>query len=135
LRVSVALLAALLAACQSATDVVPASEMKLSVLNGTTKTLALVVNAVEVRTLQPGVQADVAANDLPALPWSAEVRLPTGRSLLALTVRAGDVVIGASSEKGDGTRVDLSCGRIDLWSGPPLLGPAPQTGAPGDCDP
>jgi hypothetical protein len=39
--VSVALLAALLAACQSGTDIVPASVMKLSVLNGTTKTLVL----------------------------------------------------------------------------------------------
>jgi hypothetical protein len=35
--------------------------------------------------------------------------------------------------KGDGNRVDLSCGRIDVWAGPPLLGPAPGPGTPGDC--
>ncbi len=34
-----------------------------------------------------------------------------------------------------GARVDLSCGRIDIWSGTPMMGPAPGPGVPGDCDP
>lgn len=32
-------------------------------------------------------------------------------------------------------RVDLSCGRLDMWSGPPLLGPFPGPGTPSDCNP
>ena len=45
----------------------------------------------------------------------------TGRTLLSLTVRSGDVIEGPNGSTGDGARVDLSCGGIDLWSGPPLL--------------
>ena len=39
------------------------------------------------------------------------------------------------SAQGDAVRVDLSCGRLDIWSGPPLLGPPPGPGTPGDCTP
>jgi len=95
----------------------------------------LVVNGQRIQDLEPGAQLEIFAPSLPALPWTAEVRLPTGRSLLSLTVNAGDVLIWFSSEKGDAIRVGLSCGSIDLWSGPPLAGPAPATGSPGDCDP
>lgn len=134
-RVSLVLVGGLLAACQAVTGVVPPSEMTISALNGTTKALVLVVNGAAVQNLRPGDQVEVTANVLPALPWAAEVRLPAGRLLLSLTIRAGDVVRDGSSQRGDAARVDLSCGRIDLWSGPPLLGPAPQPGTPGDCDP
>ena len=59
---------------------------------------------------------------------------------MELTVSAGDVwsqqnADGSGESKGDGARVDLSCGRIDVWSGTPMMGPAPGPGAPGDCDP
>lgn len=107
----------------------------LSVNNSTTKALVLVVNGSNVKDLQPGTQVEVPASGLPPLPWKADVRLPTGRILVSLIVRAGDVVIGTSGEKGEAARVDLSCGRIDIWSGPPLLGPAPGPGTPGDCGP
>jgi len=123
-----------LVSCQ-ATGTLPSSAMTISALNATTKNLVLVVNGSVVKVLQPGTQVDVPASALPALAWTAEVRLPIGRALVSITVHAGDVVLGQSSEKGDGARVDLSCGRIDLWSGPPLLGPAPGPGIPGDCDP
>jgi hypothetical protein len=129
------LVSVVLVSCQAVTGAMSSSAMTISALNATTKTLVLVVNGSPVKELQPGDQADVPASALPALPWTAEVRLPTGRSLLSLTIHAGDVVLGPSSEKGDAARVDLSCGRIDLWSGPPLGGPAPQPGTPGDCDP
>jgi hypothetical protein len=129
------LVSLVLVSCQAVTGAVSSSAMTVSALNATTKTLVLVVNGSPVKELQPGVQADVPASALPALPWTADVRLPTGRSLVSLTIHAGDVVLGPSSQKGDAARVDLSCGRIDLWSGPPLLGPAPGPGTPGDCDP
>lgn len=130
-----AVLAALLAACQAVTGVVQPPDMTISLQNGTTKDVVLVVNGSPVRQVRPGDQVEVDAAALPALPWVAEVRLPTGRRLVGLTIRAGDVVTGAPSQKGDAARADLSCGRIDLWSGPPLLGPAPGPGTPGDCDP
>jgi hypothetical protein len=134
-RLAGAVLVLAVAACQAVGGVVSPSDMTLSVLNSTTVAVVLVVNGTGVTDLMPGAQADVSAGKLPSLPWSAEVRLRSGRTLLSLTVKAGDVVRDPSSQKGDATRVDLSCGRIDLWSGPPLNGPVPGPGTPGDCDP
>jgi hypothetical protein len=114
----------------------PASEMTLSVSNGSTLPVTLVVNGVAVGVLQPGGGDDVPSARLPPLPWDAHVRSPSGRDLLQLTVLPGDVQgkPGAFTS-GRAARVDLSCGRIDLWSGPPLLGPMPGPGTPGDCAP
>jgi hypothetical protein len=69
------------------------------------------------------------------LPWQVEVRAPAGRVLLSTPIKSGDVEYSDSASRGDGNRVDLSCGRIDVWSGPPLLGPAPGPGTPDDCRP
>ena len=121
--------------------VVPPASMTLSIENGTTIPVLLVVNGSTIETLQPQqAETGIPASRLPPLPWAAEVRTTSGRQLLAMTVHAGDVVQingsdGGGSSQGDGARVDLSCGRIDLWSGPPMLGPAPGPGTPGDCDP
>ena len=41
----------------------------------------------------------------------------------------------SKKKKGSGARVDLSCGRLDVWVGPPMHGPFPAPGRPGDCDP
>jgi hypothetical protein len=126
---------AALASCQAGGRAVAPSDMTISVLNATSKQLVLVVNGSFVRDLPPGGQIDVAASQLPTLPWTAEVRLVTGRTLVSLIVHAGDVVLEGTSQKGDAARVDLSCGRIDLWSGPPLLGPPAGGGTNGDCAP
>ena len=121
--------------------VLPPDSMSLSINNGTTLTVTLVVNGTLVASLEPatclgcGQDDGVPASLLPPLPWQAEVRSPSGRVLVSLTVHEGDVVYGSSSSQGDANRVDLSCGRIDLWSGPPLSGPPPEPGSPGDCRP
>jgi hypothetical protein len=117
-----------------APGIVPDAEMQLHVNNGTPLELVLVVNDRTYPLGGPG-QIDLTVRELPPLAWTAEVRTITGRSLLGLTVRSGDVVQTGASQKGDGARVDLSCGRIDIWSGPPLLGPVPGPGVPGDCLP
>jgi hypothetical protein len=128
---------ALAAACSSA----PAGEAHdLVVSNRTTLTVSLVVNGAVVRTVQPHAQELVSTRDLPSLPWSVETRTPNGRVLSRMTVRAGDVTEtalpdGEREMKGDAVRVDLSCGRLDMWSGPPLLGPPPGPGVPRDCEP
>ena len=112
----------------------------LVVSNETTLAVSLAVNGVALRTIQPQTQETVPVKDLPPLPWAVEARTSTGRALLSMTVRAGDVwettrPDGSHELKGDAVRSDLSCGRLDMWSGPPLLGPAPGPGKPGDCAP
>lgn len=120
--------------------VTPPDEMRLGVSNQTAIPVTVEVNGVLVREMEPGVAADLAADQLPGLPWVARVRTESGRVLVELTVRAGDVwwrrnADGSTEAKGDGARVDLSCGRIDIWSGQQMGGPAPGPGVPGDCDP
>ena len=147
------LVAALLAGCSllpSATPagpmpppgavVVPAAQMDHGINNGTTLAIELVVNGTVVRQVDPGEAPVLAAAQLPALPWNVEVRSPSGRVLIGMTVRAGDVwtrdnADGSSEAKAAGARVDLSCGRIDIWSLIQVGGPAPGPGVPGDCEP
>ena len=122
-------------------EVVPSQAMSLNVSNGTTLTVTLVVNRTVVATAVPGMAVDpIPASALPALPWVVEARSPSGRVLTSMTVKAGDVwrsVLpdGSVEDQSDGARVDLSCGRLDIWSGTPMIGPAPGPGSPGDCAP
>ena len=126
-------IAFILAGCESGT--IASADMTLDIANGSTLTLALVVNGSKIDDVVAGQNDHVVATRLPALPWDAQVLSPTGRELLRLTVHAGDVHRTDQATSGDAARADLSCGRIDLWSGPPLLGPAPGSGTPGDCAP
>jgi hypothetical protein len=132
--IAIALLLGVLAGC-TAPGTVPAGSMSVSIENGTTLTVTLVVNDAPVATVQPGDEADIPASQLSSLPWNVEARSPSGRVLVSMVVHDGDVVQASGGSKGDANRVDLSCGRIDIWSGPPLLGPAPGPGSPGDCAP
>ena len=122
-------------------QVVPPDTMTFSVSNGTTLPVTLVVNGSVVRTLAPDSEADAIPASAPSdLPWAIEVHSPGGRVLTSLTIHAGDVwqenfSNGDSEGKGDGVRVGLSCGMIQIWSGFPLAGPPPGTGSPGDCAP
>jgi hypothetical protein len=108
----------------------------LSISNGTTLTVTLVVNGTPVGTFAPGTGRDpIPASDLPALPWHVEARSPSGRLLTSMIVDPGNVSAttepnGDGREKGDGVRVDLSCGRLDIWSGPPMIGLAPGPARP-----
>ena len=115
--------------------VVPPEQMKLDVSNETTIPVRLVVNGAPVVAIAAGDALELDSDQLPALPWDAQVLTVSGRMLVHLRVNAGDVFARENASGGDAARVDLSCGRIDLWSGPPLLGPAPGPGNPGDCDP
>ena len=112
----------------------------LVVSNDTTLAVTIAVNGTAIRTIQPHTRESLFVKDLPALPWAVEARTPSGRALSSMSVRAGDVTEttrpdGSHEVKGDAVRVDLSCGRLDIWSGPPLLGPPPGPGTPGDCTP
>ncbi len=119
---------------------IPAESLRLQMSNGTTIPVVLTVNGGVGRQFGPGALADLGLAEIGPPPWEATVRTASGRILLRLKVAAGQVTRtndgnGASSVNGAGVRLDLSCGRIDLWSGIPMLGPAPGPGTPGDCDP
>jgi hypothetical protein len=112
----------------------------LEVSNGTTLAIAVDVNGKTITNVGPGNVARIAPSQLPALPWKVEARTASGRLLASLTVQPGDVTQtdlpnGGRAYKGAAVRADLSCGRLDIWSGPPLAGPPPGPGSPGDCDP
>jgi len=109
--------------------------MKLDIANGTSIAVSLVVNEVAVGQIAPGQSGEFKAAQLPRLPWNVEARTISGRPLVSLHVNEGDVMMSNDGSQGDAARVDLSCGRIDIWSGPPLAGPMPGPGTPGDCDP
>jgi hypothetical protein len=100
--------------------------------------VTLVVNGEVIQTVAAGGYEDPIKNELPGLPWDVETRSPSGRVLSSMTVHAGDVwhttdPNGGGEDKGDAVRVNLSCGRLDVWSGPPMLGPAFSPGPSGDC--
>lgn len=114
---------------------VPDADMSLTANNQSDRELELFVNGGKVANVPAQTQLTVQAKDLQPLPWAAELRLPTGRTLVSLTVRSGDVVRRAEGSQAVGNRVDLSCGRIELWAVIPLGGPAPGSGKPGDCGP
>ena len=117
------LLASLLAGCASgALPSASASSAGLSVANSTTIPVTLVVNGAVVETVAPGVREDPVKAALPPLPWCVETRSPSGRVLSTMTVKSGD----SAGSFGDAVRADLACGRLDIWSGPPMLGPAPD---------
>ena len=114
------------------------SHMTLSIQNGTTIAVTLVVNGTVVEIVPAGGYQDPITAKLPDLPWNVETHSPSGRVLSSMTVHAGEVIQttlpnGDGQAKGDAVRVDLSCGRLDVWSGAPILGPAPGPGQPGDC--
>jgi hypothetical protein len=95
----------------------------LGVDNWTTEPLTLVVNGVPLEVIR-GTEWPVKA-PLPPLPWDVEARSPSGRALATLHV--------ASDHPDISTRVDLACGRIDIFTITPLLGPAAVGSFP-PCD-
>lgn len=130
---------AALAACTGSHPVtVPDDQMTLDIDNSTNIRISVQVNQVAVGDMVPLSHVTLLASELPSLPWDVVVLSPSGSPLLFLDVKSGDVVrfpAGLSEGiSGVGARKDLSCGRLDVYSGPPLAGPAPGPGVPGDCD-
>lgn len=114
----------------------------IGVSNGTALTVTLVVNGQAIESFAPGsgTTNPIPASRLGPLPWAVEARSPSGRVLTSMTVHDGDLQAttnpdGGSSANGIGGRIDLSCGRLDIWSGVPMIGPMPGPGSPGDCLP
>ncbi|OGO59183.1 MAG: hypothetical protein A2V85_14205 [Chloroflexi bacterium RBG_16_72_14] len=103
----------------------------LSVSNETSIPISLIVNGEVIEIVSPGDREDPIEAALPSLPWSIEARSPTGRVLVTLAVGPEDRI---TATHGRATGVDLSCGRLRIWSGPPLDGPTFIPGPSGDCE-
>jgi len=130
--VMMAFLAITLAACGTAPGPTP-SFPKLGVVNGTTLAVTVVINGRATEDVPAGSTVSAAVLEaVPALPWTVEVKSPSGRVLA--TMYLGTEVDGRSgSARAD---FDLSCGRITLWTGDvEPEAPASSGGTPGDCAP
>ena len=104
---------------------------KLSVGNWTGIPVVIAVNGTVVATVAPGTVEDPIATTLPPLPWAIEARSPSGRVLSTMSVDAHDYI---DNFTGRGARANLACGRLDIWSGPPMLGPAFSPDPSRPCD-
>jgi hypothetical protein len=120
----------------------PAFDAEIHVDNGTDLAVTIVVNGAGVGGAPAHLYTTIPAAALPPKPWVVEARSASGRVLVTFTVQPGQVTSttsadGVASMTGAGSRADLSCGRLDVTVGPPMLGPAPGpiAGHPGDCDP
>jgi hypothetical protein len=131
-RLVAAVAVGLLAGCASTTT--PSATARtypdISINNSPTIPVTLLVNGTVLEVLAAGGHQDPVPVNLPSLPWRVEVRSPSGRLLSTLSISADTYV---DRYAGVGVRTDLSCGRLDVWSGPPIGGPMNGTGAPGDC--
>jgi hypothetical protein len=102
--------------------------------------VTIVVSGTVLGTVPPQTYRDLPTDLLGTMPWTIDAISPSGRVLLTLVVPEGTVWSttepdGSTSMHGAATRVDLSCGRLDVFIGPPLAGPMPGPGVPGDCEP
>jgi hypothetical protein len=118
--------------------VTPQGQVRLRGENFTTKAFVLVVNG-QARNVAAGDTAELGVGDLGPMPWDVAFETIAGRRLIGVTVHDGDVwrlrgQDGSVEYSAPGARADLSCGQLRINLNGLLLGPAPGTGAPGDCD-
>jgi hypothetical protein len=109
--------------------------MTLGIANGTALDVSIFVNGSLLHTYKAGQGDLLSADRLPALPWQVEAKTSTGRDLLSLQVHEGDLWREPCANNSLDAVLDLSCGRLQLWSVVPGVGPAPGPGTPGDCNP
>jgi hypothetical protein len=107
--------------------------------NSTPLSLVIVVNGDTAGEVPAMTQTSFAAVGLPGLPWTVKVNAANGKQVMSLDVPAGVVWSttapnGGGEVHGAGKFIDLACGRIDVWVGPPLGGPVPGPDVP-PCEP
>ena len=117
--------------------VVPSFEFGYS--NGTKLDIAIAINGQVVVVAAPGQGAPQVDVPMPSLPWHVEARTASGRVLGSFDLLDGQATcepVGDAVRCSGGLlRVDLSCGRLDIWAGVRPSGPMPGPGVPGDCQP
>lgn len=110
------------------------------VANTTTLTLSTTVNGLDAGSAAAMASTVVDVRQFGQAPWTIVARTSSGLELHTLELAAnsayymtGDYPLSAF---GPFSRLDLSCGRLDLWVGYPPSGPRPLDTFPAhDCDP
>lgn len=146
--ISAALVAWALAGCVAGEAASPSTSpaqgaIGLGVVNQTDLQVSLVVNGALIKTFAPhSFDKTIYMSALPPLPWLVEARTSSGRVLVTMTVSSGDmpeptqVEGGGIMRSGKVRSLDLSCGRLRIWTGDyEWSGPVPESGSPGDCVP
>ena len=98
--------------------------------NGTSLPVSVLINGNPAEVVLPQTTKTIDAARISRPPWRVEARTSGGRVL-------GTVLIAAPTVNYD-LRLDLSCGRLEIWLGGPLGGgPSPDVspGTSGDCAP
>jgi hypothetical protein len=127
-----AVLAFGLAGCTANVTPSPSAFPPVRVYNQTSVPVTLVVNGSVIAVIPAEGLADPMASPLPARPWAIELQSPSGRSLVTLSVPAGDITVGLY-----GRPENVACGWIFLAVAGPLPVSEPSFGAiPGaiSCD-
>lgn len=109
---------------------------QLGIHNGTSIAVTLLVNADVITTVAPSTREEPVPFALPSPPWNVEARSPSGHVLLRLEVSTVDLANAGDVTAAHGrlASVDLSCGRLEVWTGPAPVGePTFIPGPAGDC--
>ncbi|HEY3336798.1 MAG TPA: hypothetical protein VGK16_16335 [Candidatus Limnocylindrales bacterium] len=113
-----------------------ANAYTIHVDNGTTLPVDIVVNGTPVAHVAPNSSVALPPSAAGPRPWEIHVvTRQSRREIVSFEVVGDDVDIDGPEQLGRGTRADLSCGRLDVYVGPPLMGPAPGPGQAGDYRP
>jgi hypothetical protein len=110
------------------------------VANTMTLTLSMTVNGRDAGSAAAMASTVVDAREFGQAPWTIVARTSSGRELLTLELAANSAYYTTGdyphSAFGPFSRLDLSCGRLDLWVGSPAAGPMPTGSFPAhDCSP
>ena len=115
----------------------PDPRFDLHVDNGTTLAITIVLNDHDAVQVPPSTTSVVSLRNEHVGIVSVKALLPNGRTVLSFAVdprSLGSTTTGSETNvTGAAHRVDLSCGRLDIWLLTPPLGPVPGQGTPGDC--
>jgi hypothetical protein len=122
---------------QSDIQFVPPS---VTINNGTSLDVYVYVNDALVTTVAAGANTTVDPTSWGPAPWTIRTATSSGRQLTTgvldpkkVWAATGDYPLESQSF---GERIDLSCGRLDVWAGGMASGPAPfGSYPPGDCAP
>ena len=107
----------------------PPTTHAVQINNGTDLMISVKVNGSEVASVNPRTNVAVAQDDLPPTPWTVTAHTPS-HEVISFTVPS---LTGVGNNFGYGQALTMSCGRLDVFVGPPLLGPAFVSPQPSDC--
>lgn len=138
-RALLALAVVAVAAVAAGCSLLP-TDYTVHVSNSTTLPLTVVVNGAPLAVLEPNTSADYSPSTLPAMPWTVQTTLASGRVLASMRVEEGSIqdhraLDGTGSYQSVGDLEILSCGQVWLWVGERSSGGPAREGQPGDCGP